>query len=296
MTEEKPTLPAFSLNRRALLKWGLAAPLGALTLSLPFQALAKATASSKKVQTPPPATEPAPLEPTRKPTAPRLLMLDPGHGGNDPGAIGVTGTHEKNITLDIAKRIQDILSDVPGLQVKMTRETDIFLPLTERVNLAHEAHADMFLSIHADSAPNPAARGLSAYTLSEKASDNFARDLADQENHADAIAGIDLSQTEQDVAEILLDLTARRTRNMSQRVKVSFVQGMGEHWRLLEHPMRAANFVVLRSPDIPSMLVETGFLSNRSDESLLTQPKIRQKIAALMSEQLSSLLLGPLFG
>ena len=131
----------------------------------------------------------------------------------------------------------------------------------------------MFISVHADSAPNKVARGLSVYTLSEKASDDFARQLADHENKADLMGGVDLPPADKEVAAILFDLTARRTRNTAQHAKASFVAGDGRTiGGLLERPMRAANFVVLRAPDIPSMLVETGFLSNPKDEEILRQP------------------------
>jgi N-acetylmuramoyl-L-alanine amidase len=132
------------------------------------------------------------VSPPRKPKPPRLLMIDPGHGGRDPGAIGLTGCHEKDVTLDIALRVADALSAKPGVTVKLTRDSDIFLPLEERVRISREARADLFLSIHADSAPNREARGLSVYTLSEKASDDFAKSLAEHENEADLMGGVDL--------------------------------------------------------------------------------------------------------
>jgi N-acetylmuramoyl-L-alanine amidase len=227
---------------------------------------------------------------------PRLLMLDPGHGGRDPGAIGISGTHEKDVTLDIARRMADAISARPGVNVKLTRDEDIFLPLEERVRIGREAHADLFVSVHADSAPNKAARGLSVYTLSEKASDEFAKALADHENEADLMGGVDLPPADKDVTAILFDLTARRTRNTAQHVKSGFVQAMGHDWHLLERPMRAANFVVLRAPDVPSMLVETGFLSNPHDEEILRQPMERQKIAQLMAKDLGRILDSALFG
>lgn len=234
--------------------------------------------------------------PGNKPYPPRLLMIDPGHGGRDPGAIGISGTHEKDVTLDIARRMADALSARPGVDVKLTRDEDVFLPLEERVRLGREARADLFLSVHADSAPNKAARGLSVYTLSEKASDDFSRALADHENSADITGGLDLPPADKDVTAILFDLTARRTRNTAQHAKAGFVQAMSHNWHLLERPMRAANFVVLRAPDVPSMLVETGFLSNPRDEQILCQPQQRQKIAQLMAKDLVRILDSSLFG
>lgn len=225
-----------------------------------------------------------------------MLMLDPGHGGRDPGAIGLTGTYEKDVTLDIARRLANALSAHPGVTVNLTRDSDEFLPLEERVKISRNARADLFLSIHADSAPNREARGLSVYTLSQKATDAFSKSLADHENEADLMGGVDLPPADKDVAAILFDLAARRTHNVALHAKAGFVQSMGHGWHLLEEPMRAANFVVLRAPDVPSMLVETGFLSNPRDEAVLRQPTEREKIARLMAKSLATLLDGPLFG
>lgn len=266
-------------SRRRLIRLGLTAlPMISIALTLPTKLFAAQT-------------------PTRKPRAPRVLMLDPGHGGHDPGTIGtVSGIYEKDVTLDVAKRMAAELANSADITVRLTRDTDEFLPLPERVEISRSAGADLFISIHADSAPSSAARGLSVYTLSEKASDAFSRQLAERENHSDIADGGDFQQTDKDVAEILFDLTARRTRNTAQRAKVGFVNGMGRKWHLLENPMRAANFAVLRSPDVPSMLVETGFLSNPHDEDILGQPSQRQKIAQLMAKEVGSLLRSSLFG
>ncbi|MFA4994096.1 MAG: N-acetylmuramoyl-L-alanine amidase [Bdellovibrionales bacterium] len=233
--------------------------------------------------------------PSRKPRAPRLLMIDPGHGGRDPGAIGRLGTYEKNITMDISRRMANALSGRPGIIVKLTRDEDDFLPLEERVRAGREAHADLFLSIHADSAPNRAARGLSVYTLSAKASDTFAKNLAEHENEADLMGGMDLPPADKEVTAILIDLAARQTRNTAQHARASFIKGLKQKWRLLEHPIRSADFVVLRAPDVPSMLVETGFLSNPNDEKTLRQPMEREKIARLMAKNLELILNSSLF-
>jgi N-acetylmuramoyl-L-alanine amidase len=234
--------------------------------------------------------------PGRKPRAPRLLMIDPGHGGRDPGAIGRIGTREKDITMDIALRMADALSARPGISVKLTRDGDIFLPLLERVRMGREAKADLFLSIHADSAPNKFARGLSVYTLSAKASDTFAKHLADHENEADLMGGMDLPPADKEVTAILMDLAARQTRNTAQHVRASFIQSLRNNWGLLDHPIRSANFVVLRAPDVPSILVETGFLSNPQDEKTLRQPQQREKIARMMAKNLGLILDSSLFG
>ena len=276
-----------SLTRRRFLRLSLGLPLLGVTLSLPRGLRATDISGG--------FTNGAPMPP-RKPMPPRLLMIDPGHGGRDPGAIGISGTHEKDVTLDVARRMADALSGKPGITAKLTRDEDVFLPLEERARIGREARADLFLSVHADSAPNRAARGLSVYTLSEKASDDFSKQLADHENEADLMGGMDLPPADKEVAAILFDLTARRTRNTAQHAKASFVQAMGHNWRLLERPMRAANFAVLRAPDVPSMLVETGFLSNPKDEEILRQPLQRMKIAQLMAKDLGAILDSPLFG
>jgi len=233
--------------------------------------------------------------PSRKPKAPRLLMLDPGHGGRDPGAISKSGTQEKDITLDIARKMAEFLTKIPGVDVKLTRDSDVFLPLEERVRIGREARSDLFMSIHADSAPNPAARGLSVYTLSSKASDDLAKNIADQENKADLMGGLDIPSVDKEVTAILMDLAARQTRNTAQRVRANFVTSVGRNWQLLESPMRAANFAVLRAPDVPSVLVETGFLSNPKDEKLLKYPKHREKIAKIMAKSIAEIMKGSLF-
>ena len=274
-----------ALNRRNFLRLGLATSSAlALNWSIPLDLLA---AEPSAICLPTPAHKPRP---------PRILMIDPGHGGHDPGAIGLSGTHEKDVTLDIVRRMADALSAQPGVTVKLTRDEDIFLPLEERVKIGRQAEADLFLSVHADSAPNPSARGLSVYTLSEHASDSFSQLLADHENEADLRGGMDLPPADKEVTAILFDLAARRTRNTAQHARASFIAAMGRNWHLLDRPMRAANFVVLRSPDVPSMLVETGFLSNPKDEQILREPLEREKIARLMAKDLSAILDGPLFG
>jgi N-acetylmuramoyl-L-alanine amidase len=232
--------------------------------------------------------------PPRKPEAPslqrRLVVIDPGHGGHDPGAIGARGTLEKEITLDISREIARKLRGTRGVSVRLTRDGDIFLPLADRVAVARDAGADLFISIHADSAPNREARGLSAYTLSDKASDDFSFALAKQENLADGAGGIDLRHTRPQVAAILSDLVARHTVSASLMAKSSLVEGAGRSLRLLDNPKRSANFAVLKAPDVPSVLIETGFLSNERDEELLRDQSQRRRIADVLSRELAGLL------
>ena len=226
----------------------------------------------------------------RPPARRRLIMIDPGHGGVDPGAIGTRGTKEKDVTLDIAREVARLLSGRYKVGAKLTRQDDRFLALDERVDMARESRADLFVSIHADSAPNREARGLSAYTLSEKSSDAFAAALARQENSVDRLAGADLKGTKKVVKDILLDLTARHTKRASLVARQSIVKGAGKDLRLLDNPMRSANFAVLRAPDMPSVLLETGFLSNARDEATLADPRARRTIARVLARELAGLV------
>ncbi|PWC61149.1 N-acetylmuramoyl-L-alanine amidase [Azospirillum sp. TSH7] len=238
--------------------------------------------------------------PGRKPAGggssrPRLVMLDPGHGGNDPGAIGTRGTFEKEVTLDIAHEVARILADRTNVAVKLTRRDDRFLALDERVALTREAGAELFVSIHADSAPNADARGLSAYILSEKASDSFASRLAQQENQADRFGKPGSLGGGRIVKDILLDLTARHTRHASLAARQLLVEGAGKELRLLENPMRSANFAVLKAPDVPSVLVETGFLSNPRDEEILRDATARRVVSRVLAREIARVLSSPAF-
>lgn len=269
------------MNRRDLIRFALGvpvlAPMASVTL-LHAPAMAQAQDGGK------------PKPPGRKPRPPRLVMIDPGHGGRDPGAIGARGTYEKNVVLDIAKEMARIASRTTGWQVELTRDSDSFIDLKERVRLAQKARADLFISIHADSAPNKGARGLSAYTLSEKASDEFAAAIARQENIAGGGLGVDVSGLDENVAAILVDLAARHTVTAALHAKQSIIQGAGKDVRLLENPMRLANFAVLKAPDIPSLLIETGFLSNPQDEALLRDAAARRRIAGILARELSAVM------
>jgi len=294
MSEEGRTHPSMpsgleDSSRRTFLRYGLVLPFLSVSLLIPTRVLAAAVKAQK---TP---VGKGSAAPAIKPVAPRLLMIDPGHGGHDPGAIGVSGVHEKDVVLDIARRMAEEMNGLRGVAAKLTRDSDVFLPLGDRAELGRKAKADLFISIHADSTPNHTARGLSVYTLSDKASDKFASMLADKENKVDG-PNLDFHVQDKEVANILFDLTARRTRNIAQRVKVGFIKGIGRRWELLEQPMRAANFAVLRQPDVPAMLIETGFLSNPKDEEILSQAAERKKIASLMVDELAFLLRSPLFG
>ncbi len=199
----------------------------------------------------------------------KTIALDPGHGGLDPGALGTVGTQEKGVVYKVARELQAQLQLGGRYKVMLTRGGDQFVPLRERVARAQEAKADLFLSIHADSHPDPYVRGASVYTLSEEASDREAAALAARENHADSMSR---TAAEPDpVTRTLVAMTQRGTGNDSRRFADTIVNTFGKGGiRLLPHTHREAGFAVLTSPDIPACLVELGYLSNPQDEKLLT--------------------------
>jgi len=224
---------------------------------------------------------PSPRRPEKARPKP-LIVLDPGHGGADPGAISPSGTYEKHITLSAAREFRQMLEKTGRYRVLLARERDTLIPLRDRVTFAREAGADLFISLHADSIQTPAIRGLSVYTLSEKASDREAAELADSENKADLIAGVDLSKETPEVSNILIDLAQRETMNESARFAAFLVGELGQQTELLRNTHRFAGFRVLKGPDVPSVLLEMGFLSNREDERALLAKAYRAKLGAAM--------------
>ena len=208
----------------------------------------------------------------------RVIVLDAGHGGQDPGAISRSGHYEKNITLNMVRETRDLLQKA-GYKVVLTRDSDVFIPLRGRIKKAHAAHADLFISIHADSAKNPSARGLSVYTISERASDAEAAALAERENKADIILGMDLSEVDADAGNILLDLAKTDTMNKSAQYADLVVREMKRKVPLVPNAHRMAGFVVLKSPNIPSVLVELGYLSNRTEDKNLQKTSYRRDLA-----------------
>jgi N-acetylmuramoyl-L-alanine amidase len=223
---------------------------------------------------PPPPPKPKPVD--SRP----VIVIDPGHGGVDPGATGLSGVREKTVTLAMAQELQHQLEASGHYRVFLTRTDDNAVPLRERVRIARADHADLFLSIHADVLANRAIAGLSVYTQSETASDREADALAAKENKADLIAGLDLSGEKPEITNILIDLAQRETRNRSGMFAGELVQEMGTVTPLLVNPHRAAGFAVLTAPDVPSVLIELGYLSNREDERGLTSPDHRAQLAA----------------
>jgi N-acetylmuramoyl-L-alanine amidase len=239
------------------------------------RALLRAAAAAVAVAT-------AAAKPVRRQTL-RLLpriAIDPGHGGLDPGAISPGGLYEKNITLATARDLALLLLATGRYRVVMTRQGDEFVPLAERVDRARRAHADLFLSIHADALPDAAKRGALVFTLSRQASDREAAALAVSENRgADIVAGVDLARQPRDVGDVLFDLARRRTDNLSLAFAHCLVAALGATTPLLDRPQRSAGFIVLTAPDIPSALVELGCVSNPQDERLLRQPAYLWRLA-----------------
>src|SRR5882724_2779857 len=207
------------------------------------------------------------------------VVVDPGHGGVDPGAISPSGVHEKDIALATASEFARQLAARRGLRVVLTRSTDEFLPLRERVTRARGWKADLFLSIHADALPDTEKRGLSVFTQSGQASDREAAALAASQNRADLVGGVNLARQPRDVGNILLELTRRQTGNLSIALARRVVIELGREAVLLENPQRSADFAVLTAPDVPSALVELGCLSNSAEERLLQQRAYQQKLA-----------------
>jgi len=219
------------------------------------------------------------LAATAKAPARRIVVLDPGHGGVDPGATGISGIFEKEIALETVRLAASQIETNKRYKVVLTRTDDDFVALEDRVSRARAAHGDLFLSIHADAIPEPGVRGASVFTLSEHASDAEAAALAQRENRADLIAGIDLSRHTPEVSSILLDLARRQTNNQSIVLARKLVAELGRDVRLLNNSHRSAGFVVLKAPDIPSALVELGCLSNREEEKLLRLTTYQKKLA-----------------
>ena len=234
----------------------------------------------RRAAKPPAEAESIPLPKRRPPHSLKTVAVDPGHGGVDPGAIGVRGTREKRVTLRHALALAKRLRATGRYRVVMTRSRDVFVPLRRRVAIARRQAADLFISLHADSIPGKAVRGASVYTLSERASDRQAAALAAKENKADLIAGIDLTEQSSDVASFLIDLAKRQTMNDSAVFARILTREIGKVRPLLRNTHRFAGFAVLKAPDVPSVLVELGYLSNPSDERSLNRARDRQRVTA----------------
>jgi N-acetylmuramoyl-L-alanine amidase len=225
---------------------------------------------------------PAPVPPSAKRRP--IVVIDPGHGGVDPGAIGRKGENEKTVVLAIAQALKkDLLAD-GRYKVVMTRDSDVFIPLADRVKIARKAGASLFLSIHADTISDSSVQGAGVYTLSASASDAQAAALAAKENSADEIAGINLRDTPDEISSILIDFAQHHTQERSARLAALLVPRIGTAINMRERSHRSAGFRVLKAPDVPSALVEVGYLSNPADEAVLTSAKGRARIARALSQ------------
>jgi N-acetylmuramoyl-L-alanine amidase len=208
------------------------------------------------------------------------IALDPGHGGEDPGAVGKRGSYEKNVTLSIARRLKRKLDDTPGMRAMLTRDGDYFVPLANRVTRARQVKADLFVSVHADAFVRPEAHGSSVFVLSEKgASSSAARWLAQKENDADLIGGVNLARQDSHLARTLLDLSLAATINDSIKLGRAVLAALGDINTLHKGQVEQAGFAVLKAPDIPSILVETAFISNPEEEARLNDNAYQDKMA-----------------
>ena len=259
------------LPRRAVL---------AALAAVPFAPAAAPWAATRPAgRTPPSALSKAPLP---------LVVLDPGHGGKDPGAIGVSGTYEKHVAFAAAQELRRQLEAGGRCRVALTRGRDVFIPLPDRVGAAQRAGATLFVSMHADAVGDPSVRGASVYTMSDAASDPQTAALARRENGVDHGAGF--RDMPPDVAHILSSLVLKETRLGSAAMARHVVSALQPQVGVLSNPARHAAFAVLKAADIPSVLVEMGFMSNRSDEDALKRPDHRARVAAALRSAIESYL------
>ena len=235
--------------------------------------LASSTAPAR--QTPPP--------PPRGKTRDVIIAVDAGHGGDDPGTLGIGKKTEKEIVLSISRRMYRHINALPGYRAVMIRTGDYYIALRKRIEMARALPADVFVSVHADAAPSKAANGVTIYTLSERgAISEETRRLADLENNSDLIGGvseIDLREQEDILARVLLDMSMDANRVRSNQLGESVVDEVGKVTKLRPRPLREAPFVVLKSPDVPSILVETGYLTNSNDYRMLADGNYQEKLA-----------------
>ena len=218
-----------------------------------------------------------------------IVAIDAGHGGEDPGAIGPSGTYEKTVTLEISRELTRQIDAMPGMQAVLIRTGDYFLPLQTRFQRARDARADLFLSIHADAFRDFRVRGSSVYILSRSgASSQAARLLAQRENQADLIGGVPLNQTDDMLGSVLLDLSQSAALEYSEDAAEQLLRQLGSVGRVHRNRVERANFVVLRAPDVPSVLIEVGFMSNPQDEQALNTPGHRTQVAKAIATGVSA--------
>lgn len=229
---------------------------------------------------------PATVKPAQRTDQRPVIVLDPGHGGIDNGTKSASGEMEKSIVLEFAMLLRDKLEKSGKYHVVMTRTDDTFVALADRVSFARAQQASLFISIHADALPRAEgdAQGATVYTLSETASDSEAARLAEAENRADVIAGVDLTSEPNDVADILIDLAQRETKTFSVQFARGLVDSMKTATRMHKNSLKSAGFRVLKAPDVPSVLVELGYVSNKQDIKSLTSPEWREHTAESMAQ------------
>lgn len=248
----------------------------------PRETTAPATRTTRTEPAVRPAERPAEPPPVRVLRRDVLIAIDPGHGGHDPGAIGPKGTKEKKVVLEIAKRLQRLIDAKDGMSAFLTRSDDRYLRLYQRISLARQRKADLFVSIHADAFYNPKPRGASVYMLSTRgASSTMARWLAESENKSDQLAP-DLNIADEQLRQVVFDMVHEAVLTDSDVVGDKILREMGRVGRLHSRKVERANFAVLKSPDIPSILVETAFISNPEEERLLNTTRYQQQLAEAM--------------
>lgn len=248
--------------------------------------VAKDRAAKRSAKKAAPAPTPFTPKPRKQANSKPVIVLDAGHGGVDPGALG-RKAREKSVTLNFTRELAKQLRKTGKYKVYLTRNRDIYIPLRQRVNIARKHNADLFISIHADAIKRKNVRGMSIYTLSETASDKEAAALAKKENQSDIIAGIDFADQPPEVANILIDLAQRETKNLSVKFANLVVDNARGKTRLLDRTHRFAGFRVLKAPDVPSVLIELGFLTNRSDEKQLLSTAWRRKVAGALVDSMN---------
>jgi len=234
---------------------------------------------------------------TQKPAVPKpmradgkkVIVIDPGHGGIDPGALSPSkATKEKDVVLAFSKELKDIMDADGRFHVVLTRDDDRFIALKDRVAFARKQGADLFIAIHADTLRGQTATGTTLYTLSDKASDAESEELAQRENRADALAGLDLGSQSEDVAGMLIDLAQRDSRNQASMFSKKALGHFSKVTKMTGKPIRSAGFTVLKAPDVPSILIELGFLSNPKDEERLKSPAWRKRLASALSDAIEA--------
>jgi len=276
-----PTPSPLSLPPLALPEAAASAALPGIQVAPPPLPAPAASAADPAPAEPAPPHSPTPISAEAQQRIDRLVVIaiDPGHGGEDPGAIGPGGLREKDVVLAVALQLRERLNSVPGMRAMLTRDADFYVPLQDRVRKARRVQADLFVSIHADAFITPAARGASVFALSDKgASSATARWMAQKENAADAVGGVNLGAKDPQVLQTLLDMSTAAQIKDSLRIGREVLERMGHVGRLHKRDVEQAGFAVLKAPDIPSILVETAFISNPEEEARLRDPAYQKRL------------------